>query len=917
MRNRVVVLALAAVVCSCGPSSKQQGRFQTLDGFTVEVAAKPEQTGSLVAMTFDSLGRPVVAKERGSPTTLIDKDGDGYFETEKPFTDKVVRCQGLWFDGRTLYAIGNDAEEKKAGLYKLEDTNRDDWADTFERLNLFDRGMGEHGPHDMRRGPDGVPTIMLGNHTSVAPELIDPNSPLAGCRENQLLTRYNDARGHAADIMCPGGVLTRFDLSTRKYTYFAGGFRNAYNHAWNLDGEAFTFDSDMEWDINLPWYRAVRTVHVIPGGDYGWRTGSGKLPAYHYDTLPPVRDLGRGSPVGVEFYQHDTYGKPYRDAFLEGDWSRGRILITRLERSGATYRAADTRELVHGEPLNVTDLEVGPDGFIYFTMGGRDTEGGFYRIRHTPGFFERLFTSKKAVAPAIAAVRQPQPLSSWGHAALLKRKSGMGAAWPVELEKIARDGSADSADRVQAALILQRIGPAPSPLLLTALAADADAMVRATAVFLAGVQSNAELASGAIADKEGFVRRRAAEALLRMNQTSNQAAGLMSSSDRFESWAGRLLYERQPVSLKTHNPVTEYAKLRVAKSEAGVPPILEASIESLKAEASLDNLRLFQLAAMSLKNGAPAEIRKRVHDILAPKFPVSKLDEPINRELARTLAYCNQPEAIAEILAAMPKEDENKELQLHYAYCLRDIKGVWTPEQKRQFTNWLAKGSEWRGGASFTGYINLMFDSVVANAQFTEDEKKTAWAKIPAFAPLAEGPKPNRNGFIPSAAVVRRSYNQAMSPQEIMEFQLFDPMTLRASAEKGAQVFEKECSSCHRFGAAGKDFGPDLTTLTSRFKKKDVLESILWPSKTISDQYQSFIIETKDGELVNGLLVSEDAKKLVVKTAQVERPIEIPKSAVKDRRLSKISIMPEDLLAPYGMGDVSNLMAYIMKGAKK
>jgi hypothetical protein len=65
------------------------------------------------------------------------------------------------------------------------------------------------------------------------------------------------------------------------------------------------------------------------------------------------------------------------------------------------------------------------------------------------------------------------------------------------------------------------------------------------------------------------------------------------------------------------------------------------------------------------------------------------------------------------------------------------------------------------------------------------------------------------------------------------------------------------------------------------------------------------------------LLVSEDAKKLVVKTAQVERPIEIPKSAVKDRRLSKISIMPEDLLAPYGSGDVSNLMAYIMKGAKR
>jgi putative heme-binding domain-containing protein len=143
--------------------------------------------------------------------------------------------------------------------------------------------------------------------------------------------------------------------------------------------------------------------------------------------------------------------------------------------------------------------------------------------------------------------------------------------------------------------------------------------------------------------------------------------------------------------------------------------------------------------------------------------------------------------------------------------------------------------------------------------------------------------------------VQRQQGVQAVSAQEVFEFQMYDPMTLKAKPEMGKKIFEKECSSCHRIGAEGKDFGPDLTTLASRFKKKDVLEAILWPSKTISDQYRSYIIETEDNDLINGLIVAEDTKRLVVKTADVERPIEVPKSSIKDRRISKISIMPEHL----------------------
>ena len=169
-----------------------------------------------------------------------------------------------------------------------------------------------------------------------------------------------------------------------KYSLFFSGMRNPYDFAFNLAGEAFTFDSDMEWDVNAPWYREVRTVHMIPGGDGGYRNGTGKFQDEYFDTIPAVRHLRRGSPVGVEFYQSYAYPEKFFDNLFEADWSRGRLLYTALTPSGATYTGReDLAEFVHGEPMPITDLEVGPDGNIYLTTGGAAGQGGLYRVSWT------------------------------------------------------------------------------------------------------------------------------------------------------------------------------------------------------------------------------------------------------------------------------------------------------------------------------------------------------------------------------------------------------------------------------------------------------------------------------------------------------------------------------------------------------
>ena len=133
------------------------------------------------------------------------------------------------------------------------------------------------------------------------------------------------------------------------------------------------------------------------------------------------------------------------------------------------------------------------------------------------------------------------------------------------------------------------------------------------------------------------------------------------------------------------------------------------------------------------------------------------------------------------------------------------------------------------------------------------------------------------------------------------------------SAEAGRPIYEKQCAACHRFGEMGKDVGPDLTTIASRFKKKDVLESILWPSKIISDQYQSEMFELDDKTIVTGVIVRETAAAVLVRTSEnPDKPVVLQKAKITTRAASTVSLMPEGLLDGYTQEDIANLLAFVL-----
>src|SRR5262249_45819706 len=89
--------------------------------------------------------------------------------------------------------------------------------------------------------------------------------------------------------------------------------------------------------------------------------------------------------------------------------------------------------------------------------------------------------------------------------------------------------------------------------------------------------------------------------------------------------------------------------------------------------------------------------------------------------------------------------------------------------------------------------------------------------------------------------------------------------------DRGKRLFaEARCFVCHRFDGEGGAQGPDLTGAAGRFSIKDLLESIVEPSKTISDQYAAVEIITKRGQRIVGRIVNLNNDDLIINTDMMD-----------------------------------------------
>lgn len=382
----LAISALAALVAAGGQAKEPIGNVALLPGFRLELvySVPTARQGSWVAMTVDPQGRILASNQFGAIYEVTpSKIGSKPFRTRvKKLRLPISMAQGLACTDDALYIVVNGGKPPhESGLYRATDTSGNGRWDDVEQLRVF-RGAGEHGPHAVIVGPEGKSLYFCcGNATE--PPLFRRSLAPPVWADDQLLPQLIDPQGQAVKLQPPGGWIARTDLEGNTLEFFSIGFRNHYDMAFNGDGELFAFDGDMEWDVATPWYRPTRICHVPSGVDFGWRSGNAKWPPWYIDSLPPVVEIGPGSPTGLAFGYGAKFPGKYQRALFGADWGNGAIYAIHLRPDGATY-AGDYEYFATAMPMPVTDLAVNPkDGALYFTVGGRKSASSLYRIVYT------------------------------------------------------------------------------------------------------------------------------------------------------------------------------------------------------------------------------------------------------------------------------------------------------------------------------------------------------------------------------------------------------------------------------------------------------------------------------------------------------------------------------------------------------
>ena len=408
-------------------------------GFKAELV-RSAQAGedSWVAMAFDPQGRITLGKEKKGLLRLT-LSGSGEQKVEV-IDDELLECRGLLYAHGSLFANANNSK----ALYRLTDADGDGVFEKRRELMRTEGGVG-HGRNHIKLGPKGDIYVAHGNNV-LLPKNVDPESPLKNYANDQLIPNPWDGSMFDGNVELPAGHILRVKPDGSKITLLAGGLRNPMDIAFNREGELFTFDADMERDVGTPWYMPTRVLQVVPGGDYGWRRGTGRFPAWYADTLPSVIDIGLSSPTGIYFGYGAEFPQRYQDALYLLDWSYGRIIAVH-------FGSIVTQEtFVAGRPLNVTDGCIGPDGAMWFITGGRGTQSGLYRV---------TYVGDRSPAQQTARVAKPVSTAVSKHAARIRLENQ-----PTNGLRIHMLHSGD----MNALLALARVGqPSDLPAILDAV----------------------------------------------------------------------------------------------------------------------------------------------------------------------------------------------------------------------------------------------------------------------------------------------------------------------------------------------------------------------------------------------------------------------------------------------------------------
>lgn len=376
----------------------------------------------------------------------------------------------------------------------------------------------------------------------------------------------------------------------------------------------------------------------------------------------------------------------------------------------------------------------------------------------------------------------------------------------------------------------------------------------------------------------------------------------LSSTDPWIRHAARVVLEKTPTESWRERALAEEdfaaalaARLALSRMTDDPPALTEPMFDQFETADERLQLEFLELAA---KHSDEATLAK-LHEL----YPTDSWE--VNARLARILSQQPGDSLVFQTLALLERAQTQRERFL-CLYVLRRVANGWTPELRRRYFEQLKQMGDFAGGAGLPTFRKLIWQEAIAALPETERAKYEALLQAKVEPWLADLP-PARSKVVKQWTTDELAKSWARSKTN-------------ANAANGEKMFATaRCVVCHRHGALGGTSGPDLTYVARRFEARDIIASIVEPSRVVSEKYAASTFELSDGRIITGRIAPGDYRAttldLITDLLAPEKTTKVNKIDIVARQTSKVSPMPKGLVDTLTEQEVIDLLAYLLHGA--
>lgn len=691
-----------------------------------------------------------------------------------------------------------------------------------------------------------------------------------------------------------GGNVYCCDAEGKKLRRVATGFWNPFHLYMDPFGRLFAVDNDP--DSRPP----CRLLHVVEGGDYGYRFRNGRKGTHPFTswngelpgTLPMVSGTGEAPSGIVEL----------RDRLLVTSWGDHRIEVYDLQPRGASFTAVMKPRVVGGENFRPVGIAKDAEGNIWFT----DWVDKSYEL-HGKGrlwllsSLEKSIKKEKGGGIAPGSLEEIRSIEAHGEDARDLRQKLAARGRPPAARAAALGGSIGTPPTFSKFFDLYALTAATEPgevryaavrclhwredrQKLLELLEDADPFIQQAARFrLAPVAQ--DLASfGFEREPRAAIRLGVALVLAEANTAAGQ--------------------KRITELLKDSDPLVRFVAIKWIGESKLKDVWNEVKDDLEKRLATRQELEAYLATSAFLSDDDDYDPGKEAPgEEFVVKMLLDKKTSPERQVFLLRMLRADHP-ALTDALLKQWIEGDNAGLRLAALQTISQRPAV-------------------------PGFLNL--------GAVSQDDARPVEERLEAIAAMAAQPRK----YDAILSELLQSKDPLIATQAGRTIRTDDALAAAASiafgpdgrtpasdlgqwrkvldkqpgdARSGEYVFHHavaQCSRCHEAGGRGASIGPNLTGIGKTMSRERLIQSIFQPSKEIAPQFAVWEITTNDGRIWKGMYVGEEVDGTVIYANEKGERFKIHPRDVEQRTQQKTSIMPDGL--PYRLTDqeLRDLLSYL------